>query len=69
MNKNMGMIDRSIRVLLALIVPILFLKGVISGVLARILGVLATVFVLSSVVGFCPIYIPLKLSTRKSKSD
>ena len=66
MNKNMGLVDKIIRISLALTVPILILKGIISGVYARILGVLAIIFVLSSVVGFCPIYIPLKVSTRKN---
>ena len=67
MTKNMGIVDRSIRILLALTVPILYLKGVISGALANILGILATIFLVASVIGFCPIYVPLKISTRKGK--
>jgi len=67
MAKNMGMVDRFIRILLALTIPILYLKGVISGALANILGVLATILLVASVIGFCPIYVPLKISTRKGE--
>ena len=62
---NMGTIDRIIRVALALVVGILFAAGQISGVAAVVLGVLAAVFLLTSVVAFCPLYVPLGLSTKK----
>jgi uncharacterized membrane protein len=64
MSKNMGTIDRSIRLTLAAVVVILYLTGVISGVWAIILGALAVIFVVTSSIGFCPLYAPLKLSTR-----
>lgn len=67
MKKNMGTIDRTIRCLLALIVVILYLTGTISGVAAAILGVFALIFVITSFIGYCPLYVPLKLSTRKKK--
>ena len=65
--KNMGAWDRIIRILVAFGVLVLYLAGVISGVLAAILGVLAAVLVLTSLVGFCPLYLPFKLSTRQRK--
>ncbi|MEZ4593218.1 MAG: DUF2892 domain-containing protein [Chloroflexota bacterium] len=65
MKQNMGSMDRIIRVAVAALVAILYFTGVISGTVAIILGVLALVFVLTSVVGFCPLYLPLKLSTKK----
>ena len=64
MSKNMGTIDRGIRLTLAVVVVILYLTGVISGVWAIILGALAVIFVVTSLIGFCPLYAPLKLSTR-----
>lgn len=64
MAKNMGSVDRGIRLILAAVVVILYLTGVISGVWAIILGILAAVFVVTSFVGFCPLYAPFKLSTR-----
>ena len=63
MKKNMGTIDRVIRVLLAIVVIVLYLTGSITGIAAIILGILAAVFVLTSLIGFCPLYTPFKIST------
>jgi uncharacterized protein (DUF58 family) len=65
MNKNMGMADRLIRTVLALIVLALYFTGQISGLTAIILGIFAVIFLLTSLISFCPLYVPLKLSTRK----
>ena len=65
MSKNMGTIDRIIRFVFALAVAVLYFTGVISGTLAIILGILAGVFLLTSILGFCPLYVPFKLSTTK----
>ena len=64
MKKNMGSIDRVIRVLAALIVLVLYLTGQLTGVAATVLGILAVVFVLTSAVGSCPLYLPFGLTTR-----
>jgi hypothetical protein len=70
MKKNMGTIDRSIRILLAIAVFILYKTGSITGFVAIILGILAIVFIITSLIGFCPLYVPLKISTiGKSKSS
>jgi len=63
MKKNMGTIDRIIRILLAIVVIVLYLNGSITGVAAIILGILAFVFIVTSLIGFCPLYVPLKIST------
>ena len=65
MNKNMGTADRLIRTVLALIVIALYFTGQISGLAAIILGIFAVIFLLTSLISFCPLYVPLKLSTRK----
>lgn len=65
MKKNMGILDRIIRVSLAVLVAVLYITNVISGTWAIILGIFAVVFLLTSFVGFCPLYVPLKISTRK----
>lgn len=65
MIKNMGTADRIIRAVLALIVLALYFTGQISGVAAIILGIFAVIFLLTSFIAFCPLYIPFKLSTRK----
>ncbi len=69
MKNNMGAADRIIRFVLAVLVLILYLTGTISGTLAIILGILAIVFVITSFIGFCPAYVPLKLSTKKKESQ
>lgn len=63
MKKNMGTIDRVIRVLLALLIANLYFTGIISGTLAAVLGVVAVIFLVTSAIGFCPMYVPLKIST------
>jgi uncharacterized protein (DUF58 family) len=61
----MGTADRVIRTVLALIVIALYFTGQISGLAAIILGIFAVIFLLTSLISFCPLYVPLKLSTRK----
>jgi len=63
MKKNMGTIDRIIRILMAITVGVLYMTGSITGFAAIILGVLAIVFIITSLIGFCPLYVPLKIST------
>ena len=64
MKKNLGIIDRVIRILIAGVVTVLYFKGIISGTLGIILLILAGVFVLTSFLSFCPIYWTLGLSSR-----
>ena len=63
MRKNMGTTDRIIRVLIAAVIAILYFTGTISGTLGIVLLVLAGIFVLTSLVGFCPLYAPFGLRT------
>jgi len=67
MKKNMGTVDKVIRVLVAVVVLVLYFTHVISGTLAVILIILAVVFVVTSLLGFCPLYLPFGLSTRKKE--
>ncbi len=67
MKKNMGVVDRIIRTILAVVVIVLFATKQITGVVAIILGILAIIFLLTSAVGFCPLYLPFKISTKKLK--
>lgn len=59
----MGNADRIIRVIVAVIIAALFFTNVISGTLGIVLLALAAVFVLTSLVSFCPLYLPFGLST------
>ena len=65
MKKNMGAIDRSIRTLLAIVVAVLYFTGHITGVAAVILGIIAVVFLVTSFIGFCPLYTLFGISTIK----
>ncbi len=65
MKKNMGTADRIIRTVAAVVIGVLLLAGTLSGTLAIVLGVLAIVFLLTSAVGWCPLYAPFKISTMK----
>jgi hypothetical protein len=67
MKKNMGTIDKVIRILVAVVVVALYLTNVISGTLGIILLALAAVFVLTSLFSFCPLYLPFGLSSRKKE--
>lgn len=63
--KNMGIVDRAVRLLLAAVVAVLYFSGNLTGLAAIILGLLAVIFVITSFIGFCPLYLPLGLNTCK----
>jgi hypothetical protein len=65
MKKNMGLIDRIIRVALAAVVALLYFTGQLTGTAAIILGIIAVIFIITSAIGFCPLYVPFKFSTIK----
>jgi hypothetical protein len=67
MKKNMGSIDKIVRVLVAVVIGILYFTDQITGTAAIILSIFAVIFLLTSAIGFCPLYLPLKLSTIKKK--
>lgn len=59
----MGTADRIIRVLIAIIVGVLYYSGTITGTIGIVLLLLAGVFVLTSLVSFCPLYAPFGIKT------
>lgn len=69
MKQNLGGTDRFLRVLAAAIIAVLYLTNQISGTAVIILGLLAIVFLLTSAMGFCPLYLPFKLSTKKPDAE
>lgn len=66
MKRNMSNTDRIVRVIIAALFAYLYFGGLVTGTLGIILLVLGVVFVLTSVVSFCPLYAIFKLSTNKS---
>jgi len=67
MKKNMGTVDRVLRLLEAVLLVVLYLTGVVSGVLCIICLIIALMFVVTSILGFCPLYVPLGINTGKKK--
>ncbi len=65
MKKNMGSIDRFIRLFLAVVMMSLVLTQTVVGTWGWLLLVLAAVFLLTSLVSRCPLYLPFGISTMK----
>jgi len=61
----MGTIDKVIRILVAVVIAILFYINVITGALGIVLMVLGAIFVVTSLISFCPLYLPFGISTGK----
>ncbi|MBT29739.1 MAG: hypothetical protein CMO01_08760 [Thalassobius sp.] len=69
MKKNMGTADKVIRIAIAAIVAVLYFTNVISGTVAIIAGILAIIFLLTSLISFCPLYAPFGISTCRSNKQ
>ena len=67
MKKNMGTFDITIRLVIAALIIVLYFTHVISGILAIILLIFAGIFIVTSVFGICPLYLPFGISTRSKK--
>ena len=67
MKKNMGDADRVIRILLAVIFSALYFTGTVTGILGIVLLVAGGIFLLTSLVGVCPLYSIIGVSTCKAK--
>ena len=67
MKKNVGSIDKVVRLLLAAILIVLFITNVVSGIVGYILLALAAIFVLTSLINFCPIWAIFGINTCPAK--
>jgi len=67
MKANMGTTDRTIRLIIAVIIAALYFGGQISGTVAIVLVIVAVAFLVTSLIGWCPVYLPFGISTRKQK--
>jgi hypothetical protein len=68
MKKNMGSADKLIRVLIAVVIAVLYYLGKIEGTLALVLLAFALIFLLTSLVSFCPLYTILGINTCKKEA-
>lgn len=64
MKKNMGTVDKAVRILAAILIIALYSTNIISGTLAIVLLVVAGIFIATSFMSFCPLYWPLGINTR-----
>lgn len=67
MKVNMGPIDRILRIIIAVVIAILYATGVITGTAGIILMIVAGIFLLTSFVSVCPLYLVAGFSTNKKK--
>lgn len=67
MKTNMGTTDRIIRLIVVAAIAGLYFAGQLSGTVAIVLGVVAVAFLGTSLIGWCPAYLPLGISTRKAE--
>jgi hypothetical protein len=67
MKKNMGNLDKGIRIVIAVAISLLYYFDVIQGTLAYILMAFAIIFLLTSFISFCPLYAPFGWNTCKRK--
>ena len=69
MKLNMGSTDRIIRAVVAVTIAVLYFNGTITGTLGIVLLILAGVFLLTSLVSFCPLSAPFGLSSCKRNTS
>ena len=67
MKKNMGYADRLIRLLIAVVIAVLYFTNIISGTVAIVAGAIALIFIITSFISFCPLYLPFGFNTAKKK--
>ncbi len=65
----MGNFDRLARIVIAAIIGVLYTTHVISGTVAIILLILAVVFIATSLISFCPLYLPFGFRTNKDNNE
>jgi uncharacterized membrane protein len=65
MKGNMGTIDRILRTIIAVVLGILYFTKILSGTVGVILLVIAIIFLLTSLVGYCPLYSIIGVSTKR----
>lgn len=69
MKKNMGMVDKAIRIIVAIVFTALYFMGLIEGTLGLVLIVVSSIFVLTSLLGFCPLYTLFGMNTCKVSKE
>ncbi|WP_162416843.1 YgaP family membrane protein [Cyclobacterium roseum] len=69
MKKNMGTIDRVVRTIIAMVALYLYFTGAVSATLGLVFIAVAAIFLLTSLVSFCPLYTLVGIKTCRSKEN
>jgi hypothetical protein len=67
MKQNMGTADKIIRLAVVAVIVVLYMAGQITGTAAIVLGIVAVAFLVTSLIGWCPTYVPFGISTKKKE--
>lgn len=67
MKKNMGKLDRALRVIVAIVFGVLYFTHKVEGAMGMTMLALGVVFLLTSLVSFCPLYVPLGMNTTEKE--
>ncbi|MEZ4854524.1 DUF2892 domain-containing protein [Flavobacterium sp.] len=67
MKKNIGKTDKIIRISLAIILVVVDYFNVLNWEYSWVLSLLGIILVGSTLIGFCPLYVPLGINTCKRK--
>jgi len=67
MKQNMGVTDKIIRLIVVAVIAVLYFTGQITGTAAIVLGIIAVAFLVTSLIGWCPSYVPFGISTKKEE--
>ncbi len=65
MKKNLGIVDRIIRALIAIMIAVLYFTGQITGTAAIVLGIVTAGMLITSIAGVCPVYTIFGISTNR----
>lgn len=69
MKSNMGVFDRIARILVAAVIAVLLAVGTLHGALGIVLAIIGAIFLVTAVVGFCPLYALFGLSTKRAQAS
>ncbi|MBN2667015.1 MAG: DUF2892 domain-containing protein [Bacteroidales bacterium] len=69
MKKNIGTIDKAVRLVVAAIILLLYFTNVISGTMALVLIIVAMILAVTSLIGVCPLYMLFGINTLSKKSQ
>lgn len=69
MKKNMGKADKRFRIIMAMIIAILYFTDTVNGTVGNILMALGIIFLLTSLISVCPLYIPMGINTDRKKKE